>query len=104
MKRNILIPCSGFNDSDDAKYLLELILTDSSDWSPREEAMIESAMMFGLLYHATIEEKQFGFTITSDLGNPETPFSVSFPAGTDTKLAAKVVGEVADMLLTGEVG
>lgn len=101
MKRTILIPCAGFEISEDREYLWELMFIDPSEYSPREKARVDKAMIWGLLYHADYIVKEETFVLVSDLGDPDTRVSIEFPGFVSLRLAVIALNAAVDKLIEG---
>lgn len=102
MKRTILIPCSGFEESKDCEYLWDLLFIDPSEYSPREAAKVDEAMTYGLVYHAEHVVQEDTFLLVSDLGDPDSKFGMEFPNFVSLKLAAIAMAAAVDKLMEGE--
>lgn len=102
MKRTILIPCSGFENSKDCEYLWDLLFIDPSEYSPREAAKVDEAMTYGLVYHAEHVVQEDTFLLVSDLGDPDSKFGMEFPNFVSLKLAAIAMAAAVDKLMEGE--
>lgn len=99
MKRNILIPCAGYEDYSSMWLLWDLMFIEPSEWSIREHKWIQEAMNNGILYHATHEVMEDSFKLTSDLGDPNDKFSIEFPNFVSLKLAAITMATAVDKLM-----
>jgi hypothetical protein len=69
---SIFLPTSTLKQSEDCKYLTELLFVDYDELSPREKAKMDKAMEFGEIYHATHTILASGTQVfATDLGSPK---------------------------------
>jgi len=102
MRRGILVPCGGFDLSEN-NPLWELMFIESDQLSIREAEKIEVASSYGELYWAELVTKEGGaFSVESDIGCPENKYKIEFPSWVTLKTASICMMQVGVTLMSVE--